>query len=61
MDFKMPDKTFLGNAEVQGGLTDQLMNDIDQEIKDLIEEAFGFAQNSPKPSPDELLDFVYAD
>lgn len=44
-----------------GVLTDELENSIDEEIKQLIEEAFDFAQNSPKPSPDELMDFVYAD
>lgn len=58
---KCPIKRFSEMLKCKGVLTDELMNDIDQEIKDLIEEAFGFAQNSPKPSPDELLDFVYAD
>ncbi len=44
-----------------GVMTDELMTNIDQEINGLIEDAFRFAQSSPKPSPNELLDFIYAD
>lgn len=32
-----------------------------EEIAAEIQEAFEFAQNSPKPSPEELMDFVYSD
>lgn len=31
-----------------------------EEIASEIQEAFEFAKNSPKPSPEELMDFVYA-
>lgn len=57
---KCPIKRFSEFLKDMGVLTDELMKNIDQEINGLIEEAFRFAQNSPKPSPDELLDFVYA-
>lgn len=43
------------------GLLDEIAEkDINEEIDSLIEEAFHFAMNSPKPRPEELLDFVYA-
>ena len=58
---KCPIKRFSEFLRKEGALTDELAQSIDHEIKDLIEEAFQFAQSSPKPSPDELLDFVYAD
>jgi len=58
---KCPIKRFSEFLKNEGVLTDELARNIDQEINDLIEEAFQFAQNSPKPSPDELLKFVYAD
>lgn len=57
---KCPIKRFTEFLKDKGILTDELIKDIDEEIKHLIEEAFDFAQNSPKPSPDELMDFVYA-
>lgn len=57
---RCPIKRFARFLKDQGVLNDQLMESIDREIYDLIENAFQFAQNSPKPSPDELLDFVYA-
>jgi len=58
---RCPIKRFSDFLRKEGVLTDELISSIDQEICDMIEEAFQFAQNSPKPSPDELLDFVYAD
>lgn len=57
---KCPIKRFTGFLKDMGILTDELIKKIDQEIYALIEEAFDFAQNSPKPAPDELMDFVYA-
>ena len=57
---RCPIKRFARFLKDQGVLNDQLMESIDRELYDLIEDAFQFAQNSPKPSPDELLDFVYA-
>ncbi|MGE5613974.1 MAG: thiamine pyrophosphate-dependent dehydrogenase E1 component subunit alpha [Bacillota bacterium] len=58
---KCPIKRFSEFLKGTGVLTDELMEKIDCEIYALIEEAFHFAQNSPKPSPNELMDFVYAD
>jgi len=43
-----------------GVLTDELDQGIRDEIAKQIEEAFAFAKNSPKPSPEELMDHVYA-
>jgi len=58
---KCPIKRFSEFLRNEGVLTDELAESIDREIYDQIEEAFRFAWNSPKPSPDELLDYVYAD
>ena len=58
---KCPIKWFSEFLKDTGVLTDEHIKNIDQEIYDLIDEAFNYAQNSPKPSPDELLNFVYAD
>ncbi len=41
-------------------LDDNMDKNITAEINQVIKEAFEFAQNSPKPLPNELLDFVYA-
>ncbi|MGI6667967.1 MAG: thiamine pyrophosphate-dependent dehydrogenase E1 component subunit alpha [Acetivibrionales bacterium] len=58
---RCPIKRFSEFLRDKGILTDELVRSIDREINVLIEEAFRFAQNSSKPSTDELLDFVYAD
>jgi TPP-dependent pyruvate/acetoin dehydrogenase alpha subunit len=58
---KCPIKRFSEFLKEMGVMTDEFAKNIDREINVLIEEAFRFAHNSPKPSPDELLDFVYAD
>ncbi|NCB51974.1 MAG: thiamine pyrophosphate-dependent dehydrogenase E1 component subunit alpha [Clostridia bacterium] len=42
-------------------LNDERAEDIRQETEKLVHEAFAFAQGSPKPSPEELMDDVYAD
>ncbi len=44
-----------------GVLDRELEMNINEDIQHRIEEAFLFARNSPKPSPEELLDYVYAD
>jgi acetoin:2,6-dichlorophenolindophenol oxidoreductase subunit alpha len=44
-----------------GVLDDALEESIREEISLQIQEAFEFALNSPKPSPEELMNFVYAD
>ncbi|XOQ48770.1 MAG: E1-dh domain-containing protein [Eubacteriales bacterium] len=43
-----------------GVLTDEGEQGMRDEIAKQIEEAFAFAKNSPKPSPEELMDHVYA-
>jgi TPP-dependent pyruvate/acetoin dehydrogenase alpha subunit len=58
---KCPIKRFSESLKDMGILNDELVKSIDREINILIEDAFRFAHNSPKSSPDELLDFVYAD
>lgn len=44
-----------------GVLKDETVRDIREETEKRVEEAFAFAQASPKPVPDELMDYVYAD
>jgi len=58
---RCPIKRFSEYLINMGVLNSELIESIDREIYSLIEEAFNFAQNSPKPSPSELLDYVYAD
>lgn len=41
-------------------LDDNMDKSITEEINQIINEAFEFAQNSPKPSSSELLEFVYS-
>jgi pyruvate dehydrogenase E1 component alpha subunit len=44
------------------GLLDEItIKNIDNDIEQLILEAFEFAKNSPKPLPETLLDYVYTD
>lgn len=44
-----------------GVLNEEMDEKMHQEILREIDEAFEFAQNSPKPSLESVLDFVYAD
>ncbi|PYG85001.1 pyruvate dehydrogenase E1 component alpha subunit [Ruminiclostridium sufflavum DSM 19573] len=58
---KCPIKWYRDYLKGIGLLDEKTEKAIDDEIKQAIKEAFDFAQGSPKPSPDELLDFVYSD
>jgi len=58
---RCPIKRFSEYLKNEGLLTDELERKMDEEINKLTEDAFSFAQSSPKPSPDELLEYVYAD
>ncbi len=51
-------KSYLENREI---LSEQMEKTIDEEIDKVVKDAFEFAVNSPKPQPEELLDFIYAD
>lgn len=58
---KCPIKWFGEYLKSTGVLNDEMDEDIREEISCRIEEAFKFAQSSPKPSPEDLMNFVYAD
>ena len=58
---KCPIKWFRDYLQGIGVLDDNMVQSIDDEINQIIKEAFEFAQNSPKPLPSDLLEFVYAD
>ncbi|EPR13823.1 thiamine pyrophosphate-dependent dehydrogenase E1 component subunit alpha [Ruminiclostridium papyrosolvens] len=51
-------KEYLKNRNL---LNEPLEKSIHEDIDKVIKDAFEFAVNSPKPQPEELLDFVYAD
>ncbi|QNU66893.1 thiamine pyrophosphate-dependent dehydrogenase E1 component subunit alpha [Ruminiclostridium herbifermentans] len=58
---KCPIKWFRDYLKGIGVLDDNMIKSIDEEINQIIKAAFEFAQNSPKPLPSDLLEFVYAD
>ncbi|WP_024832651.1 thiamine pyrophosphate-dependent dehydrogenase E1 component subunit alpha [Ruminiclostridium josui] len=58
---KCPIKWYKSYLESRNILNEQLEKSIHEEIDKVIKDAFEFAVNSPKPQPEELLDFVYAD
>lgn len=58
---KCPIKWYADYLKETKVLNDQMDKSIQEEIDQRIHDAFEFAKNSPKPLPEELLDFVYAD
>lgn len=58
---RCPIKLYVDYLKGIGILDDETDNSINREIDQLINDAFAYAKNSPKPMPDELMDFVYAD
>ncbi len=58
---KCPIKWYGEYLKLTGVLNDEMEVSICDEISRQIEEAFEFAQSSSKPSPEDLMDFVYAD
>lgn len=58
---KCPIKWYGEYLKSIGVLNDDLEKSICDEISRQIEESFEFAQGSSKPSPEDLMDFVYAD
>lgn len=58
---KCPIKWYKDYLRVRNILDDKLEKSINEEIDKLVKDAFEFAVNSPKPQPEELFDFVYAD
>ncbi len=57
---KCPIKWFAGYLRETGVLNDELDRSIHEELEQLIEDAFSFAKNSPKPRPEELMNHIYA-
>ncbi len=56
---KCPIKWYVNYLYDTGLLTKTIENTISSEIDSLVEEAFKFAVNSPKPEPEELTEYVY--
>ena len=44
----------------QGHADDELLAQIDAEVKQVVEDAIAFAEQSPEPEPSELWNDVYA-
>jgi TPP-dependent pyruvate/acetoin dehydrogenase alpha subunit len=57
---KCPVKWYREYLRGTGLLDDSTDKSIIEQIYQTVSDAFEFARNSPKPSPDELFDFVYA-
>jgi len=58
---KCPIKWFGEYLKSIGVLNDKIDERILEQINQQIERAFEFAKNSPRPSPEDLTNFVYAD
>lgn len=58
---KCPIKWYGEYLKSIGVLNDEMDKSICDEISRQVAEAFEFAQSSSKPSPEDLMDFVYAD
>ncbi len=58
---KCPIKWYKEYLKCRDILNETLEESIQEEIDKVIKDAFEFAVASPKPQPEELLDFVYAD
>lgn len=56
---KCPIRWYTNYLYDTGVLTKAVENNINSEIDGMVEEAFKFAINSPKPEPHELMEFVY--
>ncbi len=57
---KCPIKWFRDYLKNIGVLNDNMVQSIDDEINQIIKDAFEFAQNSPKPLSSDLVEFVYS-
>ncbi len=49
------------HMEQRGTLTDQVMHDLDVEIKAIVQDAWDFAEASPEPPLEALMEHVYVD
>ena len=59
MEARDPILHFRSTVLPMGDVTSEELDQIDQEVSDLIEEAVKFADESPLPDPIELYDDVY--
>jgi pyruvate dehydrogenase E1 component alpha subunit len=55
-----PIKIFTATLKEQNILSDKDISDIEAEVKEQIERAVRFAEESPEPDPSELYTNVYA-
>jgi pyruvate dehydrogenase E1 component alpha subunit len=55
-----PIKLFTASLKEQGVLDDARMADIEKRVKEEVEHAVRFAEESPEPAPEELYTHVYA-
>lgn len=55
-----PIKLLSNNLREKGLLDDAIMNEIEQRVRDEVERAVRFAEESPWPAPEELYTDVYA-
>jgi pyruvate dehydrogenase E1 component alpha subunit len=50
---------FRGRVTKQNLLTEEELNQIDEEVKNEVEDAVAFSKQAPKPQPSDLLTDVY--
>lgn len=60
MEEKDPIPRFEATLSQMGIMTEEQMEKIRSEVSEMIEEAVKFAEESPWPSPEEVLEDVYA-
>ncbi len=58
---KDPIRRFIEDLEDAGLLTDEELKTMDSEIKEIVEDAAKFADESPEPDESTLYEFTYAD
>jgi pyruvate dehydrogenase E1 component alpha subunit len=54
-----PIKNFTAALEAIGVISQEFVEELDQKIRDIVEEAVAFAERSPEPEPQELYTDVY--
>jgi pyruvate dehydrogenase E1 component alpha subunit len=55
-----PIKNLTTALEAIGVIDSTVLEELDQKVRDIVEEAVAFAERSPEPEPQELYSDVYA-
>jgi pyruvate dehydrogenase E1 component alpha subunit len=56
-----PIKLFTAALEAMGVINQAFLDELDQKVRDIVEEAVAFAEHSPEPDPQELYTDIYSE